>query len=241
MIPKLLLVLCSIAAAAEAPAHDGTIRGIVVNASDRRSPVGGAEVVLRMKLHGQLVPVAQTTADRQGRFVFRDLMIGSRYEYLPGANRQGVHYPGGRIKLTPQRPGAEVELAVHDAVAHPSPLVIRRHEITVRPEPGALHVAESILVDNPSLKSYVGESEHEGDEPVTLALAVPPDFERLTFDKEFFGRRFSMVMIAPTMMASTTAPTTVGMRNDDHFCVCRLRFRVGAGGLCRRFLLLIDP
>jgi hypothetical protein len=216
MIPKLVLLICSVAAG-QAPGDDGTISGIVVNASEGRRPVGGAEVMLRMKLHGQLVPVAQTTADGQGWFVFRDLMVGGTYQYLPGANRQDIHYPGPRIQLTPQRPRAEVELAVHDAVTHPCPLVIRRHEITVRPEPGALHVTESILVDNPSSKSYVGQSEREGGEPVTLGLAVPPDFERLTFDKEFFGRRFSMV----DGKLVTSIPWTPGQRELNFTYVLR--------------------
>lgn len=207
MIPKLLLVICWVAAG-QTGGNDGRISGIVVNVSDARTPAGGAEVVLRIRLQGEFVPVAQTTADAQGRFLFKDLLVGSGYEYLPGANRQEVHYPGPRIRLTPQRPSAEVELVVHDAVTHPSPLVIRRHEIVVRPESGVLHVSESILVENPSSKSYVGRPTGDGAEPVTLELAVPSDFERLTFHKEFFGRRFSMV----GGKLVTTIPWTPGQR-----------------------------
>jgi len=192
MILNLLLAMCSVAAG-EVPRSDGSISGVVVNASDGMTPAGGAEVVLRLKLYGQFAPVAQTIADPQGRFRFQDLSVGDGYEYLPGANHQGIHYPGPRIQLTPRRPRASVELAVHDSVAEPSPLVIRRHEITVRPEPGVLYVTESMLVANPSSKSYVGQPAHEGDEPVTLRLAVPSDFERLTFEQESFGRRFSLV------------------------------------------------
>ena len=192
MIPKLLIMIGSLAVG-QMPGDEGTISGIVVNASDAAAPVGGAEVVLRVKLYGRLVPVAQTTSDSQGRFAFEHLSVGDRYEYLPGANRQGIHYPGSRVKLTLGRRRADVELAVRDAVTHPSPLIVRRHEITVRPASGALHVTETILVANPSSKSYVGLAPSEGGEPITLQLAVPADFERLTFHKEFFGRRFSMV------------------------------------------------
>jgi hypothetical protein len=192
MILKLLLAMCSVAAG-EAPRSDGSISGVVLNASDGMVPAGGAEVMLRLKLYGQFAPVAQTTADPQGRFRFQDLAVGDGCEYLPGANHQGIHYPGPRIQLTPGRPRASVELAVHDSVAQPSPLVIRRHEIIVRSEPGVLHVSESMLIANPSSKSFVGQSTHEGEEPVTLRLAVPSDFERLSFQQEFFGRRFSLV------------------------------------------------
>jgi hypothetical protein len=192
MVPQLLLAICW-TVAGQATGGDGSISGIVVNASRGRTPAGGSEVILRLRLHGQFVPAAQTTADPQGRFSFQNLLVGGQYQYLPGANRDGVHYPGPRIQLTPQRPRVRVELAVHDAVTQPNPLVIRRHDIIVRPEPGALNVTESILVVNPSSKSYIGRPLPEGGEPVTLQLAVPSDFERLTFYEEFFGREFSLI------------------------------------------------
>ena len=164
-----------------------------MNASDGKMPVGRAEVVLRVKLHGQFVPVEKTNADAQGKFLFQHLPVGDDCQYRPGANQDGVHYPGPPIKLTSRLPHADVTLTVCSSVTHPNPLVIRQYEVIVRPEPGALNVTETILVDNPSSTCYVGRPDHEGAEPVTLQLAIPSDFERTTFHKEFFGRRFSLV------------------------------------------------
>ena len=192
MVVKLIL-LASVAVAGASPEAQGTIRGTVVNASARRTPVAQATVVLRAEAGGDLVPLEETTTDARGRFVFRRLSTGSRGVYLAGANRAGVHYPGPRVQLTPQQPAAEVELSVFDVVGEPCPLVIRSQEIIVRPQPGALRVTESLTIENPSAACYVGKSPQEGAEPITLALAIPPDFERATFHKEFFGRRFSVL------------------------------------------------
>jgi hypothetical protein len=85
-----------------------------------------------------------------------------------------------------------VQLSVCDTVAEPSSLVIRRHDIVIRPEAGVLRVTESILVENPTSTCYVGKSAAEGEEPVTLTLSIPSDFQRTTFEKEFFGRHFSL-------------------------------------------------
>ena len=115
------------------------------------------------------------------------------YVYLPGANRDGIHYPGPSVRLSSLRRRAEVTLAVHDAVAFPNPLVVRRHTITLCPEPGVLRVTESMLIDNPSAACYVGQAAGEDVEPVTLQLAIPADFEQVTFASEFFGRRFSLI------------------------------------------------
>jgi hypothetical protein len=185
-----ILAACSVLAQ-PAPSGEGSIGGIVLNGSDGRSPVAGAEVVLRVNVDGQFMTAAETVTGADGRFDFAPLPLRSDLEYLPGANRGGIHYPGERIRLGPGRPRASVELVVYDTVAEPSPLVARRHEILVRPAPGALEVTETILVDNPTARSYVGRPASEGGEPVTLELAIPSDFERVTFDREFFGRRFT--------------------------------------------------
>ena len=190
-IPQLLLMAC-FASAAGPGEQQGAIGGIVVHASNR-APVGGADVVLRIEIDGQFVPLAKTTADEQGKFLFHSLPVGEGYLYLPGANRDDVHYPGPRVRLTPERSQVGVKLEVRDATTGPNPLVARRHEVIICPEPGALTVTETILVDNPTSKCYVGQAAGEDAGPVTLRLAVPPDFERATFHEEFFGRRFSMV------------------------------------------------
>jgi hypothetical protein len=174
------------------PGRDGVIIGTVVNTSRGKTPEGGSEVVLGIRLGTQFVPYDQTKADSQGRFRFERLPVGNSYSYRAGASRDGVHYPGPALELTALRPLVFVELPVCDTVADPCPLVIRRQEVFLRHEPGVLSVTESILIDNPSTVSYVGKAAEEGGEPVTLQLAIPSDFTRATFDEEFYGRRFSV-------------------------------------------------
>jgi hypothetical protein len=174
------------------PQGDGTIRGVVVNTSAAAPVACRATVVLRIQSGGQFVPFRETESDAQGRFRFDNLPLGVIYTYKVGANRDEVHYPGPRIVLTGERPEATAELSVCDAVARPNPLVIRRFEIAIVPRPGALVVSESLLVENPSSRCYVGEPPPSGGEPMTLALGIPADFERTTFQEEFYGRRFAL-------------------------------------------------
>ncbi len=171
----------------------GSISGVVVNASQGGTPVSGAEVVLRVKLEGQFAVAAEGVADEQGRFVFDDIPADTDYVYLPGANCAGVHYPGPRVTLSATTPHARLTLEVHDPVADPSPLVLRRHEITLQPEPGALRVTEKLLIENPSSRTYVGRPAREGGRAATLRLSVPSDFRRTTFHQEFYGRQFTLI------------------------------------------------
>jgi hypothetical protein len=170
----------------------GELRGVVVNASRDHTPCPHAEVVLRVQQDDQFVPVAETVTDAGGRFRFAGLPLGRQYLYLPGANRDDVHYPGLRLRLTGADPVAEVTLAVHDAVRRPNPLRIQRHEILIRPQVGMLHVTEALVIRNPTDKTYVGEVTQPGGQPVSLRLSIPRDFERTTFFKEFYGRQFAL-------------------------------------------------
>jgi len=192
MAAKLLFLACAVLAGSD-PDRQGILAGVVRNATRGGSPAAHSRVVLRVRMDGQVVPFDQTTADAHGKFVFQRLPVGRDYPFLPGANCDGVHYPGPAVRLTAGQPRAAVELVVYDAIAEPSPLVIRRHEIVLCPEPGAIRVTESILIDNPSSTCYVGQTPKQPDEePVTLHLAVPSNFQRTTFHEEFFGRRFRL-------------------------------------------------
>lgn len=170
----------------------GVIRGRVVNMSQREAPCARTEVILRARVEGQFAPVAQTLTDADGNYRFEGLPVGPAYLYLPGANREGIHYPGRRVGLTRGQATAYVTLEVRDTVTEPSPLVIRQHEIVIGTEPGAVHVVEALLVDNPTTATYVGRAKSEGMLPVTLQLHIPSDFERVTFEKEQFGSQFQV-------------------------------------------------
>ena len=180
-------------AAVPASAAAGTIEGTVVNTSTGTPLPCQVTVVLQVLVKNDFVPFRDVVSDKQGRFRFERLPVGEGVVYQAGATRHGIYYPGPRIRLTDLPPIARVKLSVCDAAAGPSPLVLKKMDIAIHPETGLLKVTESLLLENPSHTCYVGEPAHDGADPVTLELSIPPDFERTTFDLEFFGRRFAMV------------------------------------------------
>lgn len=182
-----------LAAADQSSSEGGVIRGRVVNLSRNEALCGQTEVILRAQVEGEFVPVAQTVTDADGNYGFENLPVGADYLYLPGANRQEIHYPGRRVRLMRGHPAAYVTLEVRDAVAESNPLMIRQFEAVIATEPGVVRVSESLLVDNPTAATYVGRADAEGMLPVTLQLRIPSDFEHVTFDQERFGREFRVI------------------------------------------------
>jgi hypothetical protein len=66
------------------------------------------------------------------------------------------------------------------------------HELELHAEATALQVTETLVVNNPTKTAYVGEAVNM-PAPITLRLAIPPGFERVTFYDEFHGRRFQAI------------------------------------------------
>lgn len=190
-MPVSLLLLTCLAAAGQVDQPAGVISGTAVNGSTGDRVMAGTEVVLRASQDGAFVPVAATTTDDHGRFFFSELPFDQGLIYLPGVNYLGIHYPGSRVRLTPDQTTASVRLIAFETAASPSPLISRRHEIRVQPGKGYLEVTESLLVENPSRATFVGQAVDDSP-PVTLRLSLPEGIENVTFDREFHGRNFQL-------------------------------------------------
>jgi len=186
-----LLLLTWLAAAGYSDEPAGVISGTAVNGSAGDRALAGTEIVLRASQDGAFVPVAATTTDDQGRFLFSELPVNQGLIYLPGVNHFGIHYPGSRVRLTPDQTTARVRLIAFETAASPSPLISRRHEIGVQPGKGYLEVTETIVVENPSRATFVGQATDDRP-PVTLRLSLPEGIDKVTFDREFHGRNFQL-------------------------------------------------
>jgi hypothetical protein len=191
MLGLMVAIVISMSAQSNVDAT-GTIQGVVLNGSQGGEPVANAEVHLRAGVNGIFEPVGKTNTDSFGRFSFEDVPRDPTIIYLPGANRDGVHYPGQRVRLDAANKVAQVRITAYDAVRSVSPLAARRHDIDIDVEKHVLAVTETLLISNRSKKTYVGEK-LDDDGLVTLRLSIPPDFDRVTFDSEFIGRRFRII------------------------------------------------
>jgi hypothetical protein len=228
VIAPLLIAISSLANADAQPAHIGKIQGVVVNGTRGNEPIGDVEVLLRADLDGALEPLAITRTDMYGKFVFEDVPLDPTILYLLGADRDGVHYPGKRIRIDFDNRFAHDTIVTFDAARAPSPLIVRRHDIALDVQQEVIEISETLLVTNPSRTTYVGE-EAEDTPPVTLRLSVPPTFDRVTFGSEFYGRRFRIVDHQPV----TDIPWPPGERE------LKFAYRIpieATGGMFRRSL-----
>lgn len=173
--------------------QDGWIGGIVVNESRSEEPLAGATVVLQIKTTGDFVLLDQTSSDAAGRFLFRNLLVSPHVVYKASAHYEGIHYPGPPLTLTTDNATAAITLTARDTVSSPCPLRVKSHRIDIQPSSGQVTVTETLLIDNPTKWTFVGDSIlADAEAPTTLHLSIPSDFQKVTFQQEFFGRRFAV-------------------------------------------------
>jgi len=184
-----LLMLISMAGTPTTPL--GTIQGVVVNGTRAGEPLANAEVILRVGRDNSLLPIAKTRTDASGTFIFEALPIDASNTFSPGAERNGVYYPGGRHRLDADHRSSQSQIVVFDSVEL-SPLVVGTHELEIVVHHDFLEATERVEIVNPSRTTYVGARIND-KLPTTLALSIPPNFDRVTFDNEFYGRRFQIV------------------------------------------------
>ncbi len=206
----------------------GVIRGVVVNGSQGDKPLANAKVVLQAGTNGMLESVGETTTDREGKFRFEDVPIDPSVTFSAGAERDGIHYPAGRFQLNTTRTSADVRIRAFDSITTPSPLQALHHQIEMTVQNDVVIVKEALQIANRSNFTYVGET--VGDAPLaTLRLTIPPNFDRVTFGSEFFGRRFRVVEHQPV----TDIPWPPGERELTFMYKIPLE---ESGGLLHRML-----
>ena len=173
MLAFLLSLTIGITALESLPEPAGTIQGVVVNGTHGNQPLEGVDVVLRAGADGELVPVAETKTDRYGKFVFEQVPLEPTLVYLPGANRDGVHYPGQRVRLDPSNRIAQVTIVVFDAVTAPCPLVAKRHDIDVTVDEQVLKITEDAV----DFQSHAGDLRGpvDGQRTARDVLAFDPE------------------------------------------------------------------
>ncbi len=203
--------------------QSGAIAGVVVNGSQSEQPVAGAKVILQLKSDGDFALLDETETDSAGRFHFSRLLVSEHLQYKTGTNYGGIHYPGPRIELNSQQNRVAARIVVRDTIEHPNPLVARQHVVFVESETGLLRITESMIIENPTDRCYVGRSvTQDEEEPETLQLSIPRDFLKVTFHKEFFGRAFAvkgdrLVTSLPWEPGQRELSFTYVLSNDDAY------------------------
>ncbi|MFP5351369.1 MAG: carboxypeptidase-like regulatory domain-containing protein [Actinomycetota bacterium] len=177
LLPVLaLLTLATPAGAAER----GSIEGRVINET-RGKPQAGVTVILSGGGAGVEEMTKTAVTDERGRYSFTGLPTGEEIFYAVDATFEGGLFAGRPISLpddTSRPPVIDTTLRVWAPTTDPNAILIRRNDLFVVQQGGAVTVIESVRVVNPTNNAYIGRGSAmtggDADEPTpSLGFALP--------------------------------------------------------------------
>jgi mono/diheme cytochrome c family protein len=171
----------------------GVIGGAVIQRTPGGPEVAGSPILLEAYAGFDPVAAFTNTVDSAGRFEFRNLAADPSLVYIATVNSDGVSYSSDFINLTPFTTTAETEISVFGVTDDPSGVFINRSHWIVDSQPGALVVGQIYTVGNDGERTYIGRQIEGVDEPVTVALPLPPGATEVALENGELGNRYHRV------------------------------------------------
>ncbi len=172
---------------------EGVVEGQISLETAGGEQPGGNAVRLYAYLNFEQVAFFETTADEEGAFRFENLSTDGNIDYILEADYAGIPYNSAFFKLTDEEPNQSITLAVYDVSDDDSQIAISRGNLLIDHRPGALGMAQVLIFSNRSDKTFTGKTVEGVDQPVTLAIKIPPGAMNFQFPDGELGDRYLQV------------------------------------------------
>lgn len=145
----------------------------------------------RVEIHlfhqNQPVRMIEATLDEVGMAVVGEIPISLPVRPLVRIEHAGVIYQEAGPQLDVSSPSAAMEVTVYEvSEAEPAWRVASR-QVIVTPGPGGVRVVESVFVDNPNDKTWLGGETAGSDKRTTVRLGLPASAGNVQLVHGFHG------------------------------------------------------
>lgn len=171
-------------------AGNGIIDGAAVQRSSDGGAVEGMDVKLEAFVDFQRVAFFTSTVGADGQFHFEQLATDPSIVYMASVTSDGISYSSPILSLSPQTSTLTTTVSIFGQTDDPSGIMIDRAHWILDSQPGALIVGEIFEFSNSLDRTFTGTLVDGIDQPVTIALPVPPDAQEINFENGALGERF---------------------------------------------------
>lgn len=171
----------------------GVIAGTVVQGTADGADVAGLTAALEAYMNFSPVAVFTSPVDSQGGFIFTDIGATPGIDFLVSVASNGIRYSSPILRFNEGESTLNTQISIYETTDDPGGIHINGLHWILDPQPGAIVVGEVYSMGNLSDRSFVGKRIEGIDEPVTVAMRVPPDAEELGFENGALGERFQQV------------------------------------------------
>ncbi len=184
----------------------GVIAGSVAQGTAGGDGVVGLPVTLEAYAGFNPIAVFTTTVDAAGAYTFTELATDASINYLSSVNSDGIRYSSTILNFTPDTALLSAPITIYGTTDDPAVVHMNSIHWIIDPRPGAVVVVEVYGVGTEGDRTYVGKAVEGVNQPVTVALPVPPAAQDLGFENGVLGERFQQV----GDVAYDTAPVLPG-------------------------------
>jgi len=168
----ILAILALAPAASAQTAPPGTIAGTVENLTGGRAPVAGLEVKLTAYVNNAEVDWKTATTDARGRFTFAVPTSADR-SYVVNVKYKGGDYDSAPIAFKPGETRRQLTMRVYEPTTDAGILRVTVHHIIVDVGEGMVQVAELMVFNNPTDRTYIGAVVRPDGKRETLRFSIP--------------------------------------------------------------------
>lgn len=147
----------------------------------------GSKVEVHLFHRGQPFQKIDGTLDDLGLLVLSDLPVAMGIRPLVRIEHGGVTYQDTGPEMTPESPDASVEVVIYETTTDRPAWRVASRQAIVTPAIDRLLVSESVYVDNPGDRTWLGGAEATNGKLTTVALDLPALSENVTLDTGFHG------------------------------------------------------
>ncbi len=171
----------------------GVISGGVVQGTAGETAPANLPIVLEAYIGFEPIAAFTSTVAADGSFVFNDLAIDPNINYLATVAANGISYTSNFLTLSPITPTLTSDVSIFATTDDPAGVRINRAHWIVDQQPGAIMGGAIYIFGNSGDRTFIGQTVEGVEQPVTLAMQLPPGAVEVALDGGTLGERFFQV------------------------------------------------
>lgn len=150
-------------------------------------PVRGDEVEIGLFHREALVKRLSGRLDDHGELLLGDLPVGLAITPVVQIKHAGVTYQESGSSMDATKPGANLDIIVYEVSETPPPWKVALRHMVVEPAESGFAVSETLVVENPSDRTWIGAPADEHNRRATIPIHLPVGASRPELVQGFHG------------------------------------------------------
>lgn len=149
--------------------------------------IGGADVEIDIVAGNRSVQHFAAKMDDQGLVMIGDVPLGDGFRPVVRIKYSGVTYQEVGPVMNAGAPNASMPITVFETTEEAPPWRVSMRHVIATPGPGGFDIAETIVVENPSDRTWIGGAADAAGKRPVVQVSLPDNAQAVELDEGFHG------------------------------------------------------